>query len=76
MQMIQLEVKDSYLEKFLNLLQALPQDEIKIIDKTFEEDKKMLHKIVEEYRSGQGEFTELSQDFWDEMDKHIDKQNV
>ena len=76
MQTIQIEVKDSYLEKFLNLLQALPQDEIKIVDQQFQEDKKMLKEVVRKYRSGEGEFTELTQEFWDEMDEYIDSKNV
>ena len=56
MQTIQIEVKDSYLEKFLNLLQALPQDKIKIIDQQFQEDKKMLEEVLRKYRNGEGEF--------------------
>ncbi len=35
MQTIQLQIKDSYFEKFLNLLHTLPEDEVKIIDKKF-----------------------------------------
>jgi hypothetical protein len=76
MQTIQIEVQDSYLEKFLNLLQALPQDEIKIIDHQFQQDKKMLEEVVRKYRSGEAEFTELTQEFWDEMDEYIDSKNV
>jgi len=76
MQTIQIEVKDSYLEKFLNLLQALPQDKIKIIDQQFQEDKKMLEEVLHKYRNGEGEFTELTQEFWDEMDEYIDSKNV
>jgi len=76
MQTIQIEVKDSYREKFLNLLQALPQDKIKIIDQQFQEDKKMLEEVLHKYRNGEGEFTELTQEFWDEMDEYIDSKNV
>ena len=75
MQTIQIEVNESYLEKFLNLLQALPQDKIKIIDQQFQEDKKMLEEVVRQYRSGEGEFTELTQEFWDEIDIWLDKLN-
>ena len=52
MKTIQIQVKDSYSEKFLNFLWSLPQDKIQIIDEAFKEDKKILHKVVEKYRSG------------------------
>jgi len=75
MQTIQIEVKDSYLEKFLNLLQALPQDEIKIVDQQFQEDKRVLEEVVRKYRSGEGEFVPYEEgmkeiDIWlDELNK-------
>lgn len=74
MQTIQLAIKDSYYEKFLNLLQPLPQDEIKIIDKAFEADKKMLHKVLEEYRSGKGEFVPYEEGM-DELDNWLAELN-
>lgn len=76
MQTIQIQVKDSYLEKFLNLLQALPQNEIRIVDKEFEDDKKMLQEVLDDYKSGKGEFTEIDKEFWDGMDNHIDNTHV
>lgn len=71
MQTIQIQVKDSYFEKFLNLLQALPQDEIKIIDKQFEDDKKMLHKVLDDYKSGKDEFVPYEEGM-KEMDAWLD----
>ena len=52
MQDIHIRVKDSYLQKFLNLLDALPQDEIKIVDLAFEQDRKMLHQTLKNYKNG------------------------
>ncbi len=74
MQTIQIQVKDSYFEKFLNLLRSLPQDEIQIIDEAFEEDKKMLHKVVEKYRSGKGEFVPYEEGM-KELDSWLDELN-
>ena len=71
MQTIQIQVKESYLERFLNLLQALPQDEIKIIDKEFERDKKMLQEVLNSYKNNTGEFIPYEEGM-EELDNWLD----
>ncbi len=71
MQNIHIQVNDGYFEKFLNLLDALPKNEIKIIDKEFQNNQKMLQKVLEDYKSGREKVIPYDEGM-DEIDSWLD----
>lgn len=71
MQTIQIQLNDSYVEKFLNLLQALPQNEIKILDKDFERDRQMFRGVLEDYKNDKEKFEPYEKGM-DELNSWLD----
>lgn len=69
MQTVTLEVNESYINKFMALLEALPKDEIKIKEDTL---KKDLAQRVADIDSGKTKLQSFDKEYSNSLDQFID----
>jgi len=72
MKTIALDIQDDYYSRFVSLLEALPKGAVRVVDAPKGSLSKETLSRIEEYKSGASNISPINDEFWDEMDRHID----
>lgn len=72
MKTIALDIQDDYCTKFVSLLKALPKGAMRVVEAPKGSLSKETLSRIEEYKSGSSDISPINDEFWDDMDRHID----
>lgn len=67
-----LDIQDDYYSRFVSLLEALPKGAVKAIEAQKGSLSQEVLSRIEEYKGGTSKTAPINDEFWDEMDRHID----
>ena len=67
-----LDIQDDYYPRFVSLLEALPKGAVKAVEAQKGSLSQKVLSRIEEYKSGTSKIAPINDEFWNEMDRHID----